>query len=424
MAFKRNDLDKRKSTLLIANADGTAERVLAERDYLVSFVANPAWSPDGKTMVSWINEAVPDLEEFSLVAISVADGSMSPIGSKRWRWPGKITWMPDSKELLVNAKASASEQSQIFRVAYPSGDIQRVTDDFNKYDGVSVTADGTSLVTVQGRQDVNLYVAPADEPMNLRRITEITGISYHGLAWTPDGRIVYGSNFGGKRNIWMMEADGTHLQQLTNDSFVNYDPVVTPDGRYIVYECERTGRVNIWRMNLDGSNPIQLTNGDIELNPSITPDSQSVVYAGKKSEISYLGKVPIDGGEVQEIVHKTCNYPKVSPDGKTIACEYWLGTYQPGLSIIPIDGGEPIKSFVPRPGDWQWATDSRSLILMDHTTGFSNLFRASMTNHPRKPLTNFKSDGILAYAFSTDGKRIAMLRGPQSTDVVMLSNFH
>ena len=119
----------------------------------------------------------------------------------------------------------------------------------------------------------------------------------------------------------MVEADGTHLQQITNDNFVNQDPTVTPDGRYIVYECERTGRSNIWRRNLDGSNPVQLTDGDIELRPSVTPDSQWVVFEGKKNEDSYLGKEPIDGGEVQEITPNTCNYPKVSPDGKTVACE-------------------------------------------------------------------------------------------------------
>src|SRR6185436_14830491 len=100
---------------------------------------------------------------------------------------------------------------------------------------------------------------------------------------------------------------------------------------------------------------------------------------------AYLGKVSIDGGEVQEIVPKTCAYPKVSPDGKTVACEYWVETYQPSLSVFPIDGGKPIKSFVPRPDDWQWATDSRSLIFVDHSSGYSNLFRTSMADNSRKP---------------------------------------
>jgi len=69
-------------------------------------------------------------------------------------------------------------------------------------------------------------------------------------------------------------------------------------------------------------------------------------------------------------------------------------------------------------------TDSRSLIFVDHSSGYSNLFRTSMANNLRKRLTNFKSDRISAYAFSKDGKKIAILRGSQASDVLMLSNFH
>jgi TolB protein len=424
IAFRRDGLDSQKSTLLIANADGTGERVLIERDYSEGFNVDPAWSPDGKTVVSWRAHAIPDINMFSLAAIHVADGSMSPLGSQKWRWPGAITWMPDGKEILVNGIAQAGERNQIYRSAYPSGDILRVTNDFNKYEGLSVTADGTSLVTLQGRQDVTLYVAPADEPMNLQRVTEVTGVSYYGLAWTPDGQIVYSSNAGGKRNIWMMEADGSHPQQITNDDFVNESPVVTPDGRYLVYQCERTGRPNIWRRNLDGSNPVQLTDGDIELRPSITSDSQWVEFARKKDGVNCLGKVSIDGGEVQEIRPRGCNFPKVSPDGRTVACDNLTEAYHLTLSIFPIDGGEPIRSFVPMLDDWQWAADSQSLIFVDHTSGFSNLFRASLANGSRKPLTNFKSDRIFAYAFSKDGKKIAMLRGSLSSEVIMISNVH
>ena len=424
IAFRREVPDDQKSLILIANADGTGERVIVERDRSEGFSADPAWSPDGKTIVSWRGEAIPDINMFSLVAINVADGSMSPLGAQRWRWPGRVTWLPDGKEILVSGIAHAGERTQIYRAAYPSGDLLRVTNDFNNYEGVGVTADGTSLVTVQGRQDVHLYVAPAGDPMNLQRLSEVSGLFYYGLAWTPDGQIVYSSNAGGKRNIWMMEADGSHLRQLTNDNFVNTDPSVTPDGRYIVYQCERSGRQNIWRRNLDGSNPVQLTDGDIELRPSVTPDSQWVVFEGKKNGVNCLGKVSIDGGEVQEIIPQGCGFPKVSPDGRTVACGSYVENYQSCLSILPIGGGKPIKNFVPKPDDWQWATDSRSLIFVEHSTGFSNLFRASMTNSLRKQLTNFKSDRIFAYALSNDGKTIAMLRGSQSSDVIMLSNFH
>ena len=53
-------------------------------------------------LAQFMRQGVPDLEEFSLVAISVADGSMSPIGSKRWRWPGKTSKCPESRPTLAS----------------------------------------------------------------------------------------------------------------------------------------------------------------------------------------------------------------------------------------------------------------------------------------------------------------------------------
>ena len=51
IAFRREVPGNQQSLILIANADGTGERVLVERDRSEGFSADPAWSPDGKTIV-------------------------------------------------------------------------------------------------------------------------------------------------------------------------------------------------------------------------------------------------------------------------------------------------------------------------------------------------------------------------------------
>ena len=86
-----------------------------------------------------------------------------------------------------------------------------------------------------------------------------------GPAWSPDGsKIAFvkttyynqGSNWG---VIWVMNADGSNMVKLTDDTEKLNSPAWSPDGNKIVF----VGPVNksdIWVMNADGSNKINLTN--------------------------------------------------------------------------------------------------------------------------------------------------------------------
>ena len=51
-----------------------------------------------------------------------------------------------------------------------------------------------------------------------------------GVAFAPDGKIVYEGNDG---DIWTINPDGGEQRQLTNNSFRDFYPKVSPDGRYI-----------------------------------------------------------------------------------------------------------------------------------------------------------------------------------------------
>lgn len=39
----------------------------------------------------------------------------------------------------------------------------------------------------------------------------------------------------------------------------------------------------------------------------------------------------------------------------------------------------------------------------------------------RKQITNFKADGILTFAFSRDGRKLALARGSTASDAVLIS---
>src|SRR5439155_809763 len=63
---------------------------------------------------------------------------------------------------------------------------------------------------------------------------------YRHVAWTPDGRILYASNIGNSRDIWIMNGDATEPKQLTANAGVNLQPQPSADGRYIVFSSNRS----------------------------------------------------------------------------------------------------------------------------------------------------------------------------------------
>jgi Tol biopolymer transport system component len=72
--------------------------------------------------------------------------------------------------------------------------------------------------------------------------------------YSPDGlKIVFISTHDGDPEIFLMNADGTGLKKLTDNTAVDAAPSWSPDGRKIVFTSDRGGSFELYRMNSDGS---------------------------------------------------------------------------------------------------------------------------------------------------------------------------
>jgi Tol biopolymer transport system component len=76
-------------------------------------------------------------------------------------------------------------------------------------------------------------------------------------------------------------------------------------------------------------------------------------------------------------------------------------------------------------GDHRWTPDGTTLTygLWNGPDTPVNLWSQSLSGGPPRQITRFP-DEIVAYAWSPDGKQLALTRFTQSRDVVLISNFH
>ena len=431
--------DKGTSTLLVANEDGTGERPLATRGGAHEwFDGSPAWSPDGHTIACFAGSDVGGRYD-TLVAVNVADGAQKKIGTMKWATltSNSIVWLPGSSGMIVSAGESLAAPKQVWYVSYPDGAARRLINDLNNYTVGSVTADAKTLLAIQYETLTDVWVGSVDggagqfKQMTFTNADDVSSPA----AWAPDGRIVLASTAGGKRILWVINADGSNRRQLLSGTDEDYGASVSPDGHSVAFTSLRNGGIpHIWRVDMDGRNLRQLTFGDSEdQRARWTPDGKWLVFQTFRVEGKLrIWKMPAEGGEAVQLSDKSLNLFDVSPDGKLLAC-YDADASQPGrtkVSLLPIEGGQPTKVLELPPasgGMLSWTSDGRAVTYVSSPDGVSNIWTVPLDGSPPKQLTHFSpgpdAHNINFYAFARDGKRLAITRSRVTNSLVLITDF-
>ncbi|MEE3172187.1 MAG: biopolymer transporter Tol [Pseudomonadota bacterium] len=131
---------------------------------------------------------------------------------------------------------------------------------------------------------MDLFVMDADGS-NVKQLTNSPGYD-GGPFFSPDNSEVVWRRFnpdGNSAEIWTMDIDGGNQRQLTSDAMVAWGPYYHPSGDYIIYSSNVLGHANfeLFLIDAEGTNtPVRVTNTDgTDILPVFSPDGSRLAWS-------------------------------------------------------------------------------------------------------------------------------------------------
>ena len=421
VAFIRRAADGGSTALMVANGDGSNERVVATRQGQTEFVninfrirpiAHPVWSADGRSLYVIGITRSPERARnpYEIAALDAGTGAerrVMPINGG-----GYDLARLDDAHLLVN-RTTLLSNPQIWRWNTASPDMTPLLHDLASFFGLSLTADRTRGVALRTDSRSGVWLGAAtgeamtqivdDSPaVSLATAVDRDGFVYYSAA-LPDGHnaIYRAAPTRGSDPVLIAERGGL--------------PRLTADGRSVFFVRGDPTQA-LMRVSRDGSNLATILEDPAMTSPAVTPDGRTLYFTSTQGGTYTLWSMPAAAGGTPRALGHTGMGVRftISPDGRTggfidrtrtvVLCDLpdcrnvrpagvtELGTFTPdgrGFAYIPRDDPKNI---------WVQPFDGAA-----------------------KPLTTF-TDKYQAntFAFSVDGSRLVVTRGVTTSDIVMI----
>ncbi|HYR28020.1 MAG TPA: protein kinase [Thermoanaerobaculia bacterium] len=454
LAFVRDDFNKGTSTILVANADGTNERQLAQFR-VPDRVFAPSWSPDGSRIAATHTN--------KLVAVDARSGAVKTIDiDMPFQAVRGVAWRDADHVVTAGTVDEAVGHFRLWSVEVDSGKTEPLTSDLTELYGPTISDSG-AIAAMQVIRQSNVFEVSTDG--GIQQLTSGVGAAtgFSGVTWLGD-RIIYGSVADGQMDLFSRA--GTDIRKLTNDAAYESRPTVAPNGAYIVYIASADRAHTLWRVAPDGSDRRKLTDGPRDEAFAISPDSKSIAYAtlDAKTKEWVLWVMPSEGGERRRVAskHSILEDLRFTHDGKTILFTGYEGSML-RLYRVPVSGGTPKLvvdgrahdaqispdgtmiaapggspelmhaevSLIPMRGGAQrtleyggamylWHPNGKMLSYVREEEGAMNLYLRGLDGSAPKKLTWFSDGSIVQYDWNRDGSRAAVTHVIDAVDVVLL----
>ena len=268
----------------------------------------------------------------------------------------------DVKAQLSVAKGAKPLLSQIYSGTSPRALAHRLADDVVlKLTGVNGIAETKIAFKVDTGTTSEIYISDFDGH-NAQGITHDHTI-VAAPCWVPGHLALYYTSYKlGPPEIFYHNLTTGERRNYAHYGGMNSAAAVSPDGKRVAMVLSKSGSPDIWVCDADGGNLKDLTpTREDESSPCWSPDGQWICFAGKLDGRRALCKVSSHGGPIQRISTggaPSPSEPDWSPDGKWIVFTSQAGGFN--ICVVPAAGG---KAWLRTAGeDPCWAPNSRTVV--------------------------------------------------------------
>ena len=382
---------------------------------------HPVFSPDGKT-VAFVRASSSAVMDIYLMPVAGGEPRRLTFDTRQIY---SLAWAADGRSLVFSSSRPGG--GTLWRVSVAGGAPELLSLGGAVAEGLSVSRLGNRLAYTQGFLHPNIWQMELESlhSAGAPRPLIASSAGQGGPQFSPDGkRVTFYSKRSGSSEIWISDADGSNLIQLTSLGVLSGTPRWSPDGKFIAFDSRTANHGQIFVIPAGGGAPRRMTSGDFEsLAPSWSRDGKWIYFTSNRSGLWNLWKIATDGTQSIQATRQGGSAAFESLDGREL---YYVKDNDRGIWKRSMENGEERRISEVAVNWGQWAVSSNGIYYVDTTGPKPTIEFYNFADHKvsriatlAKPLPPEES----GFAVSPDGRRILYLQVESETDIMLVENF-
>lgn len=300
----------------------------------------PAFSHDGKQLAydCFINS----IEE-GIYSVAVEGGTPNLIATF-FGQPSGNSWTVDDRRLIFTADHGSG--GELFELILANGSYRKLP--FGQgFAWPAISSKGDKLAFTTFSDNINIWRKDLLHPESTGVILVASTREQANPNYSPDGKhIAFESTRGGAREIWISDADGSNLMQISKfKGETTGTPRWSPDGKRMVFDSWHSGNPEVYIVDVAELISRKLvTNTPGLFQPSWSRDGKWIYFLSGSLKDPRVYRCPAEGGNASVLSSESAFGVHESFDGETLYfVDGWSDARIKKASVNQIGPASPVE---------------------------------------------------------------------------------